>query len=139
MAVFPNKNGTRMLFQVSTDRRNALASGLEDAAEAGIVVQDEVAGAEGCALKIGVVAGDEEPVTDFAGDGLDGAQRRQVLAEACVGRVGAFGKDEPNAIVLGKFCMRAEHHEEEVAAVDRESGEHPAHLGMQGGKGFEDE
>jgi hypothetical protein len=116
-----------------------LASRLGDAAQAGVVVQDEVAGAQGGALKIGVIAGNEKPVTDFAADGLDRAKRRQVLAETCVGWIGPFCKDEPDAVVLGKLCMLAEHHEEAVVTINRESGKHPAHLGMQGREGFEDE
>jgi hypothetical protein len=61
------------------------------------VVQD----AESYALKIGVVAGNEKPVTDFAADSLDRAKRRQVEAETCVGRTGAFRRHGSRGGKLG--------------------------------------
>ncbi len=39
------------------------------------MAEDEGAGVEGFAFEGGFVAGDEEPVMDFAADGLDGAER----------------------------------------------------------------
>ena len=43
-----------------------LAAGFGDAAEAGIVAQEQLAGVEGFFFKVGTVAGDEQPVADFA-------------------------------------------------------------------------
>jgi hypothetical protein len=110
-----------------------------DAAKAGIVGQEEVAGVEGVGFKAGVVGGDQEPVVDLAAEDGDSAERREFFLQGFAGEVGCFGEDQPEAVVVRYFGAFAEHHYDLVAEVDGEAGEHAADFGMEWGESFEDE
>jgi len=56
-----------------------------------------------------------------------------------VGGVGAFGEDEPDAVVFGEFGAVAEHHVDSVVDVEGEAGEHAADFGVEGVESFDDE
>jgi hypothetical protein len=116
-----------------------LASRFGDAAEARVVMQKKVAGMEGFLLKGGTVAGDEEPVADLATEQLDGAEGGKLPAELPVGGIGDAGEDEPDAIVLRRLGVIAEHAHDTVAHVDGETGKHAAHFRVEGCEGVEDE
>jgi hypothetical protein len=85
---------------------------------------------EGFGFEMRTVAGNEKPVTDFFVEEGDETEGREFLAEFGVGGIDGVGKNEPEAVVLGRFLVVAEHADEQVAEVDGESGEHSAHLGI---------
>lgn len=98
--------------------RRGLASCFGDSAQAGIVTQHEVAGAEGFGFEAGAVTGDEKPMADLVAEQLDGAEGREVAAEAGIGGGDGVGKHEPETVVAGRFGVVAEHADDAVAEVD---------------------
>jgi len=59
----------------------SLAAAGGDAAESGVVGEEEVAGVEGAGFKVGSGDGEDQPVFDFAGEELDGAERRELVVK----------------------------------------------------------
>jgi hypothetical protein len=102
-------------------------------------MQQQIAGTEGLAFKAGTVAGKEKPMTDLAAQQLDAAEGREFAAEVPICRIDALGKNEPDAIILGRFGMVSEHAHDAVAQVDGQAGEHAAHLGVQRRERLQDE
>lgn len=103
------------------------------------MTEEQIAGVEGFSFKVGAVAWNEQPMMNLVSQKLDGAEGRELTAEGWIGRIGDVGEDKPNAVVLGRFRVVAEHTNDPVAEVDGEAGEHATHLGLQGSERFEDE
>ena len=93
--------------------------------------QQQIARMKGFPLEVRAVTRDEKPVSDLIAEELDGTDGREFAAELWIRRVGALRKNKPNAVVLRRFLMIAEHAYDAVAHVDGKTGKHPAHLGMQ--------
>ncbi len=93
---------------------------------------------EGFHLKARAVTGNEKPMANLIAQQLDRTDRREFPAEIWIRGVGSVRKNKPNAIVPGRFVVISQHADDPVAQVDREAGEHPTHLGVQGRKRFQD-
>ncbi len=61
-------------------------------------------------------------------------KRWEFPAEIRICGVGVFRKNKPNAVVSGKLDVVSQHTNDSIAKVDRETGEHPANLWIQGHK-----
>src|ERR1700744_1046563 len=86
---------------------------------------------EGLPLKVRTVPWNDKPMTDLVTQQIDRSERRELLAQARVPRVGGFRKDKPNPIVPGRFLVFPQHATEPVAHIDRKTGKHAPHLGIQ--------
>jgi ATP-dependent Clp protease ATP-binding subunit ClpC len=103
------------------------------------MAEQKIAGMECLRLKGWAVTGDDEPVADFISQELDGTEGRKFAAKFWIFGVGAFGKNEPNAVVPRIFGMIPEHKDYVVAQVDGKTRKHAADLGIQGHEGFHNE
>jgi hypothetical protein len=101
-------------------------------------MQQQVTCMEDFFLEVGAVTGNEKPVADLVAQQINLAERREFPAELWIGRVGAVRENEPNAVVLRRFLVFAEHANDSVAHVDSKTGKHAAHLGFQRRELFED-
>ena len=101
------------------------------------MAQQKIACMEGFHLKARAVTWNEQPMANFIAQQADRTDRREFATESWVSGVGAFRKNEPNAIVPGRFVVISQHANNPVAQVDGETGEHPTHLRVQGRKRFE--
>src|ERR1700735_1382771 len=106
-----------------------LAAGLWDAAETRIVAEQTIAGVQCFFLEGWAVTGKEQPVGDFLAQQFDGMKRGELAAE---GRVDGFGEDEPDAIVLWRLGVVAQHADDAVAQINSISGNHGPDLGFEG-------
>jgi hypothetical protein len=86
---------------------------------------------KGFCLKVRAVTRDEKPVADLTTEELDSTDGREFAAELCICGIGGLRKDKPNAIVLRRFFMIAEHTYYAGTQVDGKTGKHPTHLGIQ--------
>ena len=93
--------------------------------------QQQIGRVKGFCLEVRAVARDEKPVGDLIAEQLNRADGRKFAAEPWICGVGALRKNKPDAIVLGRFLMIAEHTYDLVAQVDGKTGKHPAHLGIR--------
>lgn len=118
--------------------KGGLSSGSGDAAEAGIVFQEQVAGVESFVFKRRTVGWNEKPMANHAPEQLDGADGREVHAQFRICGIGSLGKHKPDAIVPGGFVVVAEHAHNAIVEVDGEARKHAAHFGVERGERFED-
>ena len=81
-------------------------------------------------FETGTVAGNEKPMANLIAQQLDSAERWEFALESRVCRVRALRQNEPNAIILWRSGMVPEHEHDPIPDIDREPGEHPAHLGI---------
>lgn len=102
------------------------------------MTQQKVACVQRFGFKPGTVAGNEKPMADLIAKQLDAPERWEFALELWVCWVGALREYKPNAVVLRRPGMVTEHQDNPVLDVDREPGEHPAHLGTQRHQGIQD-
>jgi len=114
-----------------------LASGLRDAAEARIVMQEAIAGVQCFLLKGGAVTGNDQPVGDFVAQHFDGTKRGELATEGFIRRVDGFREDEPDTVILGGLGVIAQHADDPIAEVDGVSGKHAADFRFEGRQRFE--
>ena len=117
----------------------SLASRFRDSAEAGVVVQHQVAGVESFGLKGWTVAWDEKPVTNLVAEQFDGTDGRELAAKFWICGISAVGEHQPDTIIPGRFLVIAEHADDAVVEVDGKSGKHTAYFGVQRRDRIEDE
>ena len=73
-------------------------------------------------------------MTDLVPQHLNGTDRWEVSTKTCVRRIDTFRKNKPDTVVLWILNVISQHQDESVTNVDRESGKHPAHFGIQRSK-----
>lgn len=100
------------------------------------MAQDEIAGVQGQAFKLCVITGQKKPVADLGAQQFNAANRGEVPAEAFAPGVDAFRQNQPDAVIPRVFQVISEHHEQTVAVIDSESGEHPSNFRIQWSEGF---
>jgi len=109
-----------------------LAAGLWDAAESRVVVKQTIAGVKGFLLETWAVTWKEHPVGDFLAQQFYAMKRGALAAEGRIGWVDGFGEDEPDAIVLRRFGVVAQHPDDAVGEINSITGKHGPNLGFEG-------
>jgi hypothetical protein len=123
----------------SVVRLRMLASRLRNTAQPNIVAQQQIARMQRLLFKIRTVTGNDKPMPDLVSEQFNSTERRELPAESLIGWIGGFRKNEPDAIVSGGLGSISQHQDEPVAQVDCETGEHPAHLRVEGRKRLHNE
>jgi len=72
-------------------------------------------------LKCGTVAWNEKPMANLVSQKLDCTDGLEFTAELGIGGIGTVRKNQPDAIVPGRFVVIAEHTNDAVAQVNGET------------------
>src|SRR5580658_518562 len=103
-----------------------------NASQARVMAQQKIARMQCLHLEAGAVTRDDQPMADLISQQLNPAKRRKLAAKSWIRWARALRKHQPDAVVLWRFGMIAEHANDVVAQVDGKTGKHATHLGVQG-------